>query len=330
MAPVRKEQATLFQENAMHFRFGALLGFMASCSAAGPGADVAAVTGVGPEFVNFNENFLVGPRPISVVIVRHADPSDLERDYADLVGQAWLDGLRDHQAPWRLAVLPVAALPNELQLGALNKTEIGQRWADGTMADPDSVLEELLEPIPGQAGEYPIFETILAMESVGANDDFFLKQGLFVVHVVSMFEDESGQGSADELEDWLREDTRFGWAATEFSASTNLAGSVCVGGEADALLNMVVAVGGFQQDICDGTGPTRAAESYTASMTTYEMRLSARPFEFTIEVTSADYQGPEMQIGEHFDYDDRLRRVRLLEWQPKDLTSVWVRYVPNL
>jgi len=309
----------------------ALLIFAACGKGGNSGVDDGWVSNSGMDFVNFNESFVVGPRPVSVLIVRHAQPTDLELDYSMLVADAWLEGLEDHDAPWRLAVLPIGADDDILPKGALAQTDLGQKWAEGTMADPGAVIDELLQPIDGSApSDNPVFTTISTMTNIGANEAFFLENSLFVIHVVSMYEDTSDPGADDDLEDWLREDTEFGWAATEFNASTNLSGSECVGGEANDLLGMVAAIGGFQQDICDGTGPSRAAGTYTASMTSYEMTLSAPAYPFSIEVTSSKYLGPALELDEDFRYNEDYRKVTLLSWQPEDLTSIWVRYVPIL
>jgi hypothetical protein len=175
-----------------------------------------------------------------------------------------------------------------------------------------------------------LFTTLNAMSGIPANDAFILRNSLFVIHVVSALEDGSQMGAADDLEDWLREDTYYGWAATEFSASTNLHGSTCMGGDSDIILGMVAAIGGFQQDICDDSAPERAATAYTRSMTTYSMRLSSRPYQFTIEVTSPAWHGKDLVLDEDFDYTAYDNEVTLTSWQPKDLTQIWVRYVPIL
>ncbi len=282
------------------------------------------------DFVHFSEDFTVGPRPMTVLLVRHAQPSELELENSRLVGRAWLDGLKDHRAQWRLGVLPVGATQAAVPLGELVQAESGGYYVHGGNTDPDGLLEELLDPVEGTPGQNPVFTTISAMAGVPANDDFFLQNGLFVVHVISSQEDKSQEGAADELEDWLREDTYYGWGATEFNASTNLSSSPCIGGVSDDLLDMVAAIGGFQQDICDDTAPARAATTYTSSMTNYSMKLSARPYQFTIEVKSVDWMGPDLELDRDFDYTAYDNEVKLTSWQPPDLTRVWVEYVPML
>jgi len=282
------------------------------------------------DLVRFDESFIVGARPISVLMVRHAEPSELELDYSRRVGDAWLDGLVDHEAPWRIGVLPVGADLTVVPSGGLVKGASGSLFVSDGHPDPYELMSQLLDPIEGSPGVNPIFSTLNAMTARPENDALFLRSGLFVVHVVSAFEDASHAGAKDEFEVWLTEDLTQGWAATEFNVATNMEGSSCMGGESDRLLGMVEAVGGFEQDICDETSPQRSANTYTASMTSHQMKLSHEPYRFSIEVTSPDYRGPALEQDVDFSYSQLDRTVTLLTWQPEALTPVWVSYVPKL
>ena len=320
------------------FRGATAWGSVLGCLALGvllPGcADMASpdvpVEALDYHSVVFDESFLVGGRPISVLLVRPAQPGELEATYSRRLAETWVEGLIDHEAPWRIGVLPVGADEDLLPRGGLMTAESGSSFLSNGHPDPYALLDQLLEPVAAGEGGNAVFSTLNAMGTRVENEDFFIESGLFVIHVVSLFEDSSHLGAEDALADWLRQDHSDQWAATEFNVATNLVESACAGGESEQLLGVADAVGGFEQDICDTSGPERVVDTYTQSLTSHSMRLSHEPYRFSIDVRSPDYHGPPLERDVDFTYTQLDRTVTLLTWKPDAPTPVWVSYVPRL
>ena len=271
---------------------------------------------------------MLGPRPITIVILRKAQPSDIEYARSVQLANAAIDHLVEQSVPWHLGVLPVGSDSDVLMSGTLSAAEDGTRWVGAADDDPWDKALELLQPVDGFSSVNHALDTLPMMPLRPENDGFVLESGLFVVAAISDDDDDS-PGTADEVGDWLNGGSPYEYVDAEFSAIVTMNASDCpeavqVG---ERFLDLVGSTGGLEMNLCDALSGERLAGLYTANLALRRFRLEKRAIPESIRLIPHTLGVPSLVLDEDFLYDEDTRIVELVTWYPQVMTPVNVFYV---
>lgn len=271
--------------------------------------------------------FEVGAYPVSVVIVRHASPTAIDAVRLQELLTAWLDALGQHQAPWRLGVLPVGADPTTTVVGELLPTGSGERWLDADTLDLGYELTAMQRPMPNAQVENPALDTLLAFD-LGS---IALTDGIVVMAVVSERDDSAVMAMPSDVASQLVDRAaELALVDLNLDVFTTRSGSAC-GSEpvAVALGGLGHQAGGYELDICDPTAADRVVQGYAADLDPRELGLDHEPQLETLDLRIDHPDAPSTWVeGRDYTWDGVTNTIQL-GWTPPIRARASVSYEPR-